>query len=101
MKWLFTGFESVAQSGKRGFGLIAVEQSTRQGPGTGKKPSRHCRALITHHSDRDAPPLYLAVLIFHLAVNSAVKHQLLALYCVHAHLTIKLLLRLPLKMPER
>lgn len=33
MKWLFTGFESVAQSGKRGFGLIAVEQGTRQGPG--------------------------------------------------------------------
>lgn len=38
MKWLFTGFESVALSGKRGFGLIAMEQSTRQGPGTGEKP---------------------------------------------------------------
>lgn len=38
MKSLFTGFESLAQSGKRGFGLIALEQSTRQGPGTGKKP---------------------------------------------------------------
>lgn len=38
MKWLFTGFESVAQSGKRGFGLIAMEQSTRQGRGTGEEP---------------------------------------------------------------
>lgn len=62
--------------------------------------SLHCRALITHHSDRDAPPLYLAVSISHLAVNSAVKHQLSALYCVQAHLTIKLPLRLPFKMPQ-
>lgn len=49
----------------------------------------HCRALITHHDDRDAPPLYLAVSISHLAVNSPVKHQLSALYCVQAHLTMK------------
>lgn len=49
----------------------------------------HCRALITHHDDRDAPPHYLAVSISHLAVNSPVKHQLSALYCVQAHLTMK------------
>lgn len=50
--------------------------------------SLHCWALITHHGDRDAPPLYLAVSISYLAVNSPVKHQLLALACVQAHLTM-------------
>lgn len=60
------------------------------------------RALTTHQSDRDAPPLYLAVSISHLTVNSPVKHQLLDLYCVQTHLTIKLPpLCSPLKIPLR
>lgn len=83
MKWLFTGSESAAPSRERGFVLIAVEQKYKTRSRNWKEASSiHCRALITHHSDRDVPPLYLVVSISHLAVNSVVKHHLLALYCV-------------------
>lgn len=54
-----------------------------------KASSLPSQALMTHHCDRDAPPLYLAISIHHLAVNSPIKHQLSALNCVQAHLTIK------------
>lgn len=68
---------------EKGFCFNCCEAKYTTRPSNWKEArSLHCWALITHHSDRDAPPLYLAVSISHLVVNSAVKHQLSALHCV-------------------
>lgn len=91
MKWLFTGFDSAAASIKEGFGFNYCRAENMETRSRNWEVARllYCGALITRHADRDEPPLYLVVSISHLTVNSAVK-QLSALYCLQAHLTIKL-----------
>lgn len=98
MKCLFTSFDSAAESVKEGCGFNCcwAENTTTTTPPPptttrSRKLGRSQAApLITRQGDREAPPLYLVVSISHLTVNSAVKHQRWALYCLQAHLTIKL-----------